>query len=220
MRKRALGFKFIGIVLMWLGAVILLNAFLGTTGMAILSGDFLKSSGFFDFGFVIGVAFVVGGFVLFVVAEKTRASEKESDLEESIKEAIESQGIPKDEAKELFDELNKKVESGEWVELKKITVRNTNRDKKDDWGYGTSLCRYWGPAKYKGSSGKALDRYYDRGEIGKTHEVVRGSDKWKEHGRYSRGEVSLPGPGSRVLHRHWEISQIYKKRREYQEANG
>ena len=136
-----------------------------------------------------------------------------SKLEESVSTAIGS-GVQELEALRIFRESNRRAESGEWIELRIITVRDA---KNQDWfPHGTSLCRYWGPMKYDGSSNNKLLKLYKDGEIGKTHEIVRGSEIYRIGGRLSEGTVSIPPIGSRVLHRHWEILQMYnyKKRGE------
>jgi len=144
-------------------------------------------------------------------------------LEYSVSDVLKNpkfRGITKKEAKEIFNESNKKVESGEWIPLEKITVTGTN--DPGSFPDGTSFARYWGPGGYLGKSKKFLQKEYKAGKIGKTHEIVRGSEKYKTHtykkigNKYfkkwnppEKREASLPPEGSRVLHRHWEIGQMW-----------
>ncbi len=158
-------------------------------------------------GSTVGLGLIAIGAMLLLV----RTGE-ESDLEQSVKEAV-AHGVPKTEAIQLLHEVNDKVQSGDWVELRTITVRDTTHKPHEEWGYGTSLCRYWGPTQYSGVSGKQLEKLYDQGKIGKTHEVVRGSNVYHIGGKLSEGTLSLPPAGSKVLHRHWEIEQMYKRRK-------
>jgi hypothetical protein len=116
--------------------------------------------------------------------------------------------IPAEEIQRFKDYVNRKVETGEWVELRTFTVRSAEDQEK--YPQGTSLCRYWGPASYKRSSIRQLDNLYKRGKIGKIHEILRGSDKYQRGGALSKGNLSLPYAGAGVLHRHWEIKQMYE----------
>lgn len=146
----------------------------------------------------LGIWVFIVGIILIFMAKKR--------LEESIREAI-KEGVPLTEAEKIFNETNKKVERGEWVELRAFRVRDTAEPKT--YTHGTSLCRYWGPPEYKTLSGRKLDDLYKQGKIGKTHEVVRGSDKYKIGGSLAKGTISMPPKGARVLHRHWKIAQMY-----------
>ena len=58
-----------------------------------------------------------------------------------------------------------------------------------------------------------MENLYKEGKIGKTHEILIGSNKYKIGGRLSEGTVSVPPKASRVQHRHWEIAQMYKYRK-------
>lgn len=177
----------------------MVNSFPAYTGYIIF--DSIRNG----HGYFLGVVFFISG-LLMVVVERIR----EGDLVASVEEATEK-GVPREEAMIIYRESNKKVESGEWVELRVFTVRSTERPEK--YPHATSLVRYWGPEKYKGLSGKKLDKLYNEGEIGKTHELVRGSDIYREEGSLAKGTLSMPPLGSRVLHRHWEIEQMYRKRK-------
>lgn len=128
------------------------------------------------------------------------------DLEKSIQEAIE-RGVPQEDAKRIFKESNEKVGEGSWVELDTFRIRDTNNP--ETYPQATSLFRYWGPEKFKGISRSKLNNLYKQGKIGKTHELARGSEKYKIGGSEFKGTISKPPKGSRVLHRHWEISQMY-----------
>lgn len=55
--------------------------------------------------------------------------------------------------------------------------------------------------------GKYLEKLYDSGEIGKTHEVTRGSEE------YTNERLSFPQSGSGVYHRHWELADMHYKRK-------
>jgi len=192
-------FRILGIISLVIGALFLLNSFSGITGFVIVEEVGRNVSG------VLGLIFVLVGMVL-MLADR----EGESELEISIKEAV-KQGVPREEAKNLFDDAKRKIESGKWVELKVFRVRATAN--QETYPYGTSLCRYWGPEEYKGLSQTKLDNLYKEGKIGKTHEILIGSNKYKIGGRLSEGTVSVPPRASRVQHRHWEIAQMYKYRK-------
>lgn len=131
----------------------------------------------------------------------------EEGLEQSVENAI-LIGVPEEEAKRLLKGCNEKVLSGEWVELKTLSVGSTTNPEV--YPQATSLCRYWGKEKYKLCSGKQLYKLYNQGIIGKTHEMIRGSDKYKPISVLSDGEVSIPFI-RRVLHRHWEIGRMHKR---------
>lgn len=204
MRKEAVrGF---GIALVIGGIVLLLFNSFGITGFVVVEdiSRVVKS--------ITGFVLVVGGVILLIF------NREESGLEESVKDAV-KKGVPHNNAISLIRESNKKVETGEWVEIGienvTTTVHNQPEDKEMNHPFyqGTSLCRYWGSKEYKGCSRSKLYKLYDEGKIGKTHEIVRGSDVYPLTGKGSerQGTLSRPGPGSRVLHRHWEIEQMYRR---------
>jgi len=179
-------------------------------GIAILS-PFPKISGYvvgenFEkfVSSIFGVVFVIVGIVLFVVGKE------EGELEHSVREAVKL-GVPKEDAKRIFNELKEKVESKEWIELGSLTIRAA--DNKQKYPQGTSLCRYWGSPKYKNLPNHTLKDLYESGKIGKTHEIVTGSDKWEIGGSLFKRTVTIPAKGSQVSHRHWEIEQMYKYRK-------
>ncbi|NCO11673.1 hypothetical protein CO038_01445 [Candidatus Pacearchaeota archaeon CG_4_9_14_0_2_um_filter_39_13] len=202
------GFRITGIALVFLGVALVLNSGIFLTGLAI-SGSTGSNLGYLirGGGFIGGIIILIGGILLWESAVADERRTRKSDLEKSVQEAV-AQGVPESDAKIIHAYANKKVSSGKWVELGKITVRDTNNP--EEFPHGTSLCRYWGPSEYLGSSAKKLKNLYDEGVIGKTHEVVRGSDTYRTGGRESEGTMSVPEVG-RVLHRHWEIAQMYKK---------
>lgn len=198
--------RWLGIFLILVG--LFLNFGAGITGAVIGVG----SGSVRVFGII---SLVVGLGLVFM------GREAESDLEYSIKEAIKV-GVPLSEAKRIKKEADEKVKSGEWIELSKETVTTT--DNPEEFPEGTSLCRYWGPREYSNSSKSRIKNLYKDGEVGKTHEVPRGSDEYKfyeykkEGGKYvkkiipkesGRRKASIPPVGSRVLHRHWEIGKMY-----------
>ncbi|OIO81833.1 hypothetical protein AUJ84_00020 [Candidatus Pacearchaeota archaeon CG1_02_32_132] len=199
--------EIVGIAFVFFGFALLLNSAMGLTGLVIISAD----SGLKDLarlGSFVGTVFIlIGGVLIWESAVAEERKVRKSDLEGSVQEAI-KQGVPENDAKLIYKYANKMVSSGKWVELGIITVRDTNNP--EEFPHGTSLCRYWGPSKYEGASTKRLKNLYDNGTIGKTHEVVRGSDVYLEGGRESEGTMSVPKTG-RVLHRHWEVAQMYKK---------
>jgi hypothetical protein len=119
----------------------------------------------------------------------------------SIVDAVAS-GVPLEEAKRIWDESNERATSGKWVQLKTI---GPNRAKNSKYTQATSLCKYWGPATYRGLSGRKLTDLYNQGKLGKTHEIYRGSDV------FSSEEISHPQKGHRVMHRHWEIAEMHRK---------
>lgn len=153
----------------------------------------------------IAILTLIAGIIM-MLADK----EDESELEESVKEAL-KRGISEADAKNLISELNKKVEVGKWVELRAFRVRATSNPEQ--YPHATSICRYWGPKEYENLPNVKLDNLYKKGEIGKTHELMRGSDKYKEGGSLVKATVSMPQKGSRVLHRHWELAEMYKYRK-------
>lgn len=179
--------RIFGIFLFLIGIILISGSQTGITGNIISE----TASAFVN---IFGLVLVVVGVLLMTetLEEKVEASEELSPEEE----------------KEIVERLNEKVESGEWVELGIITVRATNNPVM--YPQGTSLCRYWGDRKYLGATNRALKKLYEEGEIGKTHEIARGSDKYKIGGSLSKGDVSIPPKASKILHRHWETDQIYK----------
>jgi len=180
-----------------LGLIFLIISVIFSFSNLTLTGNVISFNYSSYFSLISILSFIFG--VILVVTAK--------NLEESIKEAI-KEGVPPLKAEEIFENANKKVESGEWVELRAFRVRDTSDQEK--YPGATSLCRYWGPKEYKELSNAQLDRLYREGKIGKTHEVVRGSDKYKIGGSLEKKNLSMPYPGSRVLHRHWEIAQMYR----------
>jgi len=192
-----MGRKIIGGASILIGLASILNSLSGITGFAIAEDVGTTPS------FIFGLILFLGGLGLFIPRGRMM---EEGELERSIREAVDG-GVPLKEAKKIFDESNRKVESGEWIELGKITVTSTSNPARHH--YATSLCRYWGPSKYLGSNNSRLDKLYEAGEVGKTHELVVGSDKYKLGGRLSTGTLSLPEKGSAVEERHWEIKEAY-----------
>jgi hypothetical protein len=79
--------------------------------------------------------------------------------------------VPLKEALKIYKECNKKINSGEWVELGIIGVGSTKNPKK--FPHSTTIYRYWGPPEYLQKTSSALKRLYKKGKIGKTHELVR-----------------------------------------------
>jgi hypothetical protein len=133
-------------------------------------------------------------------------------LDRSIKEAVIFRNVPYKDAKRIYEESNKRVASGEWVELAK-DAESLHKAYDPRYKGGTSFVRYWGAEKHKKEPKteleykkylKELRKLYDAGEIGKTHEVARGSSKYAN-------DISFPEPGSRILHRDWEIEHMYKR---------
>ncbi len=200
--------KGLGFVLVFLGIFVIIIQPFSITGAVI---DVSSSVSKIWFG--IGIVLVIGGGLLVawgreegglatLVGKEPEIKELPYSLTSALKE-----GISESEAKELLLELNKKAESGEWIVLKQFTVAPA---KSPRYSHGTSSYSYWGPEEYKGLSGKKLEGLYNQGKIGKTHEIVRGSDVYDMKNK----RASIPPKGSRVLHRHWEIGQVYRKRRE------
>ncbi|MBI1969612.1 hypothetical protein HYS48_02865, partial [Candidatus Woesearchaeota archaeon] len=108
---------------------------------------------------------------------------------ESIRKAVE-QGIPLEEAVELYLEVNRLVEEGKWIELH---VRKPKHAEKLE--QGTSVIRYWGSKELLGEEGyistSKAKSLYEKGLIGKTHELVRGSDY---HPKERELDPSMPPP--------------------------
>lgn len=207
MRKKVI----LGIVFLVLGIIFLLNPFSGITGFVIFESITKNASS------ILGLTFFIVGLLLILIGR----AEKESELEESIKEAVE-QGVPEKEAKELFEEVNRKVESGEWIELYHEEPRYGRA-----YPYSTSVIRYFGPKSYlkEGQisiSRSKAERMFEKGIIGKAHEVVRGSDLYKMHyikkgKKYAREPDTSIRPSypftARILHRDWEIAEMYRKKK-------
>ncbi|MBI2110141.1 hypothetical protein HYT58_03155 [Candidatus Woesearchaeota archaeon] len=156
---------------------------------------------------------------------KRRSVKKLLAENESIQEAI-KKSVPLRDAIRIYENANNKVENGEWIELHKEKP-DYSTSKLEPNLDSVSVIRYWGPKEYLDendsiSSSKAKS-LFERGLIGKTHELLRGSDLYgvkyvKSRGKYSKQfelgkHPSHPPIGSRVLHRHWEISQMYRKRK-------
>lgn len=146
---------------------------------------------------------------------------------EGIREAIKS-GIPEEEAVKIFLESNRKVESGEWVELYKVEPRY---GKSEYHPQSTSIIRYWGPKNLledkEQISRKQAEKFFSKGIVGKTHELVGGSGIFKQRyikrgGRHYREIDASIRPSypcaRRVLHRHWEIGEMYKYQRKRKES--
>ncbi|MBI1972634.1 hypothetical protein HYS50_01365 [Candidatus Woesearchaeota archaeon] len=152
---------------------------------------------------------------------------------EEVRNAIVA-GAPREEAVKIYLESNEKVEKGEWVELWHQEPRYGTSEHHP---HATSIVRFWGPAQYlegkKYLSRSKAEDLFEKGFIGKTHELVRGSSEYGEKlyektgGKWQRkrleGRISeryeggaYPPLGSHVLHRHWEIKKMYEyqKRRE------
>lgn len=186
---------------------LLIGVFLVLDSSSGITGHIISEQTGRGIGSVFGLAFIIGGLLLFFIEGREK-----SGLEYSVGEAV-LQGVPEEEARRILKESNEKVNSGKWVELSTFRVRDTANPEK--FPEGTSLCRYWGPSNYKELSGKQLDKLYKKGEIGKTHEVDRGSESYALGGSLIKGTVSIPPKGSRILHRHWEIAQMdeYKQRK-------
>ena len=223
------GLKSIGLFLVIVGIFIVIIQPFSTTGAVIdLSSEISR------IWFFVGFGMILVGIILLItkpegILERLMAKvDSTPDIEKgpykksvirydrrldklkkvpySVRDAV-IEGIPTKEARKILREANKKVSSGEWVYLNYLSVRDTNDHKV--WPDATSLCRYWGPEKYKDLSKKQLGKLYEKGEIGKTHELVRGSDKYMRGGKLSEGTLSLPPVGSHVLHRHWEVAEMY-----------
>ena len=148
---------------------------------------------------------------------------------EAVQEAIKA-GVPQEEAAHLYVGANKKAESGEWLDL---YHQESRYGKSEYHPHSTSLVRFWGPAKYlegkERLSRSQAERLFEKGLIGKTHELVRGSrdygnnyekveGRWRKKLHEGRIPESSPGGayppiGSRVLHRHWEIEQMYRHKK-------
>lgn len=186
-------FKWLGIFLFLLGVFFLVNSKINFTGSVIgFSGISLT------FSFVLGIVLMIGGISLLINIEALEKLASNIATYPKLKE-------------DLFkEELNKKVESGEWIELKIERARDTTNPEK--YAQATAIYKYWGPKDYKGLSTSQLYKLYRQGEVGKTHEMIRGSKVYKEDGRLSKGTISIPPEGSRVLHRHWEVKEMSKYR--------
>jgi hypothetical protein len=170
---------------------------------------------------MVGILVVIAGGIL-VLSAKTLEKKVEiprfgSNDDDLIYQAPSSihpytqEEIPLEELESIRDNANRRVESGEWIELDAFRIVVSKN--QENYPHSTSVMRYWGPEFYKGSSRKKLDDLYKSGKLGKTHELVVGSDiyprknlKTKE---FEEGPVSLPKEGRSVLHRHWELEQMH-----------
>jgi len=193
--------RVLGIFLIFIGLFIILTGKIITGAVIGFSSQNLLSW--------FGILIIFLGIFIFSTTLEKIVSKKvltKANLPESVLEAVKN-GVGVNNALDIFNESNEKVESGKWIELKTFRVRDTNDPAK--YPDSTSLCRYWGPKEYKDYSGRKLDELYKKGEIGKTHEVVRGSDIYSRGGSLKKGNISIPPKASRVLHRHWEIEQMY-----------
>ncbi len=164
-------------------------------------------------GWVGILMFVVGGVLVFTARTLERKLENtEGNHQTANHPTGYTQGeIPLESLEKIREDSNQKVASGKWVELD--TFRIGISKNQADYPHATSVMRYWGPQTYQGSSRRQLDKLYKLGKIGKTHELIRGSDVYPrknlKEGEYEEGTVSLPGKGARALHRHWELEQMY-----------
>ena len=193
---------YICLFLFILGIFFILNAQVGITG-AVIGASFspIRSS-------AIGFSLIFIASIIFFL----ESSELDSDLEKKIdenKKTVIVNSIKNILKERIKEEYNKKVENGEWVELK--AYRIAKADNQYNYPGGTSLCRYWGPKEYKGKSKTQLEKLFKKGDIGKTHEIVRGSDNYDIRsigaGSSKKNIINMPKEGSNVLHRHWEINQ-------------
>lgn len=154
---------------------------------------------------------------------------------EAVREAIKT-GVPPEEAATIYVEANRKAEGGEWVELYHQEPRYGLSEYHP---HATSIVRFWGPSaylegKHQLSRSKA-ESLFEKGLVGKTHELVRGSrdygakpyekisGKWQRKPQEGRiPEISpggaYPPAGSRALHRHWEIEQMYRHKKRGDES--
>ena len=207
------GFRKIGLGLIILGFfIIIIQPFTSVTGAVIdISSDFGKV------WFFIGLGLVVGGVVVFVALKEKPLESLLSNIgsipEEvpySVQEASLS-GIPLKEARKIWRDANEQVKTGYWVPLDIIRVASARN--QEDYPDATTLIRYWGPKEYEKSSRKKLDRLFKAGILGKTHELIRGSDIYPQKdlktGRLKDNKTTIPKKGSRVLHRHWEVGQMH-----------
>jgi len=160
--------EIISAVFVSIGFLFILNSFSGITGFAVAESFGKNASS------VLGFVFVVVGILGFL----------RENLEKSLRESVEK-GIPLNEARKIFENANRKAESGEWVHLKEVNSCDASNLLK--YPDSISTCEYWGSKKYLGTSKKGLFRLYKRGEIGKLHEITR---------------------EGKVLHRHWEIQNM------------
>jgi len=159
----------------------------------------------------IGISLLFVSIILLFVGGLEKRIKNE-DPESIIKAGLDKDYGPvsREDAYKIYNESNQRVESGEWIELGVERVRSSTNP---NYPHETSLCRCWGPAEYLGSSKKHLENLFKKGKIGKTHELVLGSEKYKPDGSLHEGTVSIPPLGSRVSHRHWEIAQMYRYRK-------
>ncbi len=127
---------------------------------------------------------------------------------EAVREAV-KRGVPEHDAVEVYANANHRVELGNWVEI----FREEPRLGKSVYHpHSTSIIRYWGPKEFDGVTRSKAELLYEKGIIGKTHELVIGSD------RYSKDLSSRPSypVGRRVVHRHWEIEDMHKYQKKRQ----
>ncbi len=100
--------------------------------------------------------------------------------------------VPLEDALRIHDDLNEKVDSGEWVELfrskptyatgNRIYYKNGNPESEPILGFadqqGICVYRYFGPKDLQGkiTSGSSADKCVSLGEIAKLHEIVNSSE--------------------------------------------
>jgi hypothetical protein len=149
------------------------------------------------------------------ISRHERQLNKLRNVPYSVRDAVQK-GISPKEARIILKEANKNVHSGYWIELD--AFRQRAADNQENYPDSTSLARYWGPKEYQGLSRRQLDLAYKTGTIGKTHELIRGSDLYPKKDLRTRKladvkSVSIPQSGARVLHRHWEINQMHDYRK-------
>ncbi len=188
-------FRAFGLLSLFMGIILLFNGFSGLTGFAVFEGIGRTASS------ILGLVFVILGAILALTVKRS----------ESVLEAI-LDGVPAEDAERIYDESNKKASSGKWVPLMRVNAVSTSNP--ETYPQATSSCIYWGPREYIGCSRSALNRLYKASKVGKTHELSRGSDRYKQGGSLTEGTVSEAPTGARVLHRHWEIKEMYKYERE------
>lgn len=228
------GLKPLNFLLIAIGTFIIIIQPMSTTGAVIDISTATSRIWFF-----IGLGLILGGIVLFIIKpenllerlvseikpmpETEKAIYKKSIIRYdkkldrlkkvpySIRDAV-IQGLHTKDAKKILQEANENVSSGYWIELD--AFRERAAENQEEYPDATSIARYWGSKEYEGLSRRKLDDAYKRGEIGKTHELIRGSDIYPKRDLKTKKlvnikPVSIPKSGARVLHRHWEITQMH-----------
>ena len=182
--------KLLGKLFFILGIFLVINAEAGITGAVIGTANSTSL-----LSLILGLIFLIGGMGIMAGSEEGGLEEivdvesfrnkikqienREISYEEAEKgyesraivEATILEKVPLLEAIKIYDDANRKVESGEWVEVYKEKPRYAKNEKYSK-EMATSLIQYFGPKEYQGKiSKKKANTLMSKGILGKLHSV-------------------------------------------------